>query len=100
MLEPVWFHFAGSAPVLLRNEVEETIRSAGVPGDHVEFYVDLLCDLGFLGIESGSGFRYPRDEAEREVLREVSKQVARRRSPPTVECYRINTAFHEVLQVR
>ncbi len=100
-LESILYEFAGASPILLRTQVESIIRAAGVDDDGVAFYVNLLCDLNFLGIESADGFRYARHEAERRLLREVAaRAAARTQGPELQERYEVNRAFDDVLGIR
>jgi hypothetical protein len=98
-LEEVLISFAGSPPVLTQRDVEDAIRRAGLVGNEVEHYLDLLCDVNFLGIGTLSGeFVFPWDERRRQTLRVVARRVAERHGE-TQEQYQINPAFFPVLQI-
>ena len=96
-LEQVLYEFAGVAPVLNRGETESLFASAGVEGADVEFYLNLLCDISFLGIETTAGFRYSGHEEERRTLRNVAKVLAARSDRD--EKFTINPTFYQVLQI-
>lgn len=102
MLEAILYEFAGSAKIVSRHEVERNIRQSGVSGvtdDMVPRYVDLLCDLGFLGIETSEGkYEFPQDAGRRRVLQVVARKLAERRGSPC-EVYCVNTPFYPVLAI-
>jgi hypothetical protein len=100
-LGKILYEFAGVSPELPYTEVRSIIQAAGVVDLDIEFYVDLLCDLNFLGIVTRDGYALARDEGERTVLREVAKRVARQQGGlGAEESYWVNRAFHDVLQIR
>ena len=72
---------------------------ASVDDSDANWYIDLLCDIGFLGISTTKPqkFRYSREESERSTLREISKRLAA--SSSTEETFEINPAFYQVLQI-
>ena len=96
-LEGILYEFAGTGRTIDLVEVIERMTKAGVVGSESEWYVDLLCDIGFLGISTNQGFRYSRDESERIRLREIAKRLAARADEN--ESFEINPAFHQVLQI-
>ncbi|HUF53678.1 MAG TPA: hypothetical protein VMR52_07890, partial [Dehalococcoidia bacterium] len=96
-LEAVLYEFAGAPRVLEAEDVVSRIRDAGVHGADLEFYIDLLCDINFLGIETTSGFKLAADESERRTLRNVAAKLAERSGAG--EKYEINPPFYQVLQV-
>ena len=98
-LEAVLYEFAGSAAELTRSQVEAQIGAAGVTGDDVSRYVDLLCDLNFLGIgANGKAFRFTQTERERKVQQVISRKLAEH-GGASQETYRVNPAFYPVLQI-
>ena len=99
-LEAVLYEFAGSSRILTRSEVAETIAKAGVSAEDVERYLNLLCDLGFLGIETARDkYEFPQSEEERRVRQVVARKVAER-SFLGQERYAINSVFSPVLAIR
>lgn len=96
-LEAVLYEFAGTDRQLLREDVESIFAVAGVVADDSEFYLNLLCDISFLGIETASGFHYSRDEEERRTLRNIARVIATRRGRG--ELFEVNPAFYQVLQI-
>jgi hypothetical protein len=96
-LESVLYEFAGADNNLEKKEIEQRMASADVAGDDVEFYIDLLCDIGFLRVLTPTGFRLPPHERERRTMREVARQIALSRDGD--EAFEINTAFHWILQI-
>lgn len=97
-LEGVLYEFAGAPKIMAETEVQESIRRAGVDEEDIDFYLDLLCDVNFLGVETVDGYRFPVDEGDRQMLRAVATTVSRKRA--SGQCsYQINAAFHQVLQI-
>jgi len=97
-LEAVLYEFAGCDSILSSKEIEGRMTKAQVGASDIEFYVDLLCDVGFLGIQSGNEFRFPSHESERQTLRRIARQMAGG-NEPTEEMYRVNPAFYQILQI-
>ena len=96
-LEEVLYEFAGATTKLNRKEIESRFALAGVENKDVDFYLDLLCDISFLGIETTTGFRYSGDEEERRTLRNIAKVLASKNDRN--EEFAINPAFYQVLQI-
>ena len=97
-LEHILIEFAGQEPSLTATEVRQLVSEAGVDGNDVGEYVDLLCDINFLGIELRNGsVDFPRDENERRRLQAVSHRIAK--AAGTEERYSINPAFKALLQI-
>ena len=96
-LEEVLYEFAGADADLKLEEIESLFASAGVEGSDVEFYLNLLCDISFLGIETNTGFQYSSHEEERRTWRNIAKALAARSD--RTESFAINPAFYQVLQI-
>ena len=94
----VLFCFSRADTVLKRSEVEARIHRVVLSKEDVSFYLNLLCDLSFLGIETNRGFRFARDESEREFLLETARNAIRDEGHDE-ESYVINAAFYDVLQI-
>ena len=97
-LEKVLFEFAGAPKTTNVEDITSRLLRAGVEDSDHEFYINLLCDINFLGIKTNEGYRYPKDENERRNLREVVRRL------PSGDCsepgtYQVNAAFHQVLQI-
>lgn len=97
-LENILVEFAGVEGVMRRSEVERTIGQAVLNTADITYYFNLLCDIGFLGIETKGRYQFASDESDRETLRRVSQSVANRQGRE--ESYLINPAFHPVLQIQ
>ena len=82
---------------LLKEEVESLFSTAGVEIDDSEFYLNLLCDINFLGVETANGFHYPGDEEERRTLRNIARVIAARQGRS--EMFELTPAFYQVLQI-
>ena len=96
-LEAILYEFAGANTIVTIKEIQDCILTAGVDEGDVNQYTDLLCDIGFLGVASGDGFRYPHDEIERHTLRQISRRIANRLKID--EKFEIGPAFYSVLQI-
>ena len=96
-LEEVLFEFAGVPKIVDRETVEAAMGRASLTGDDAEYYINLLCDIGFLGIGTNHGYEYPNDENRRVMLRRVAHNIASSRSE--TETFEINPAFYTVLQI-
>jgi hypothetical protein len=97
-LEAVLYEFAGAPRTMRESEVKATIARAGVEQLDIDFYLNLLCDVNFLGIETPQGYRFPAHEGEREMLRTVAATIAANRKRRD-HSYQINAAFHQVLGI-
>ena len=96
-LEAVLYEFAGVGMTVTMPEIRRRMLAVGVEGMDADWYINLLCDVGFLGISTRSGFRYSREESERLTLREIASRLAARAGE--VEVFEINPAFYRVLQI-
>ena len=96
-LEAVLYQFAGSDKVVDRKRIQAILASAGVDEADANFYLDLLCDISFLGIEARDTFRYSINEEHRRSLRNVANVIASREQRD--EEFEINPAFYQVLQI-
>ena len=96
-LEAILYEFAGAPKVILRPEIEKRFQDAEVEEVDFDFYINLLCDVNFLAIESNSGYVYSSDEADRDIKRQVAGRIARRRG--SHESYEVSSAFWHVLQI-
>lgn len=96
-LEEVLYEFAGVDRVVDKSEIELRFQEAGVERQNMEFYLDLLCDISFLGVETSNGFKYVIDEEQRRTLRRVANVLASRAGRR--EKFEINPAFYQVLQI-
>ena len=96
-LEAVLYEFSGADSEITRDDIETRFSKVGVEGEDVDFYLDLLCDVSFLGIETRSGFQFSAHEEERRTLRNVARVLATNQSRR--EKFVINPAFYQVLQI-
>ena len=96
-LEEVLYEFAGATQILSLSEIRRRMTQAKVEGSEADFYLDLLCDIGFLGISSTTGFRYSLEEGQRSLLRKIASRLAANSN--SEEKFVINPAFYQVLQI-
>ena len=96
-LEGVLYEFAGAGRAVTLPDIIERMSKADVEDRDLAWYIDLLCDIGFLGISTSNGFRYSREESERIRLREIAKRLAAQAGE--IEHFEINPAFYQVLQI-
>ena len=97
-LENVLYEFAGTDKILTRKDLESLFATAQVDESDFDFYIDLLCDINFLGIEVGRGFQFPRDEEDRRTIRNMARVIATRDGRS--ERFQLNPAFYPVLQIQ
>ncbi len=97
-LEAILYEFAGCPNIVTLSEVYRFLEAAEVDETDKEYYLDLLCDIGFLGIQTNTGFRYVSDESERRMTRRVSQSIASRNSEGE-ETFEVNSAFYYILQI-
>jgi hypothetical protein len=97
-LEAVLYEFAGAPKTVTAREVASRIAKAGVSEADVDFYINLLCDVNFLAVQTASGFKFPSDEQERSMLRSVARKLPAERGWGE-EAYEINAAFYQALQI-
>ena len=96
-LEPILYEFAGAGRTINMPDIRRRMAMADVDDDEADWYIDFLCDIGFLGILTTRGFRYSREEGERSILRGISNRLAKQTG--VVEEFEINPAFYQVLQI-
>ena len=97
-LEAVLYEFAGAPKIVTEGDVRARMSRASVTGPDSDFYLNLLCDVNFLGIFTVDGYRFPADEGERQVLLEMAKRITADRGLDQTS-FQINAAFHQVLQI-
>ena len=98
-LESILFEFAGAPKTITSEDITVRLEKAGVEVFDYEFYIDLLCDINFLGVRTVNGeFRYSKDENERRTLREIARRLPLEEGKNS-SMYEINVAFHQVLQI-
>ena len=96
-LEAVLYEFAGTGKEMLKEDIESLFATAGVEFNDSDFYLNLLCDINFLGIETAAGFHYSRDEEERRTLQNIARVIAARNGRS--EMFEVNPTFYQVLQI-
>ena len=97
-LETILVDFAVAKETMTRSDVVDLPEKSGVLERDIEFYMNLLVELDFLGVVTSDGVRYAKDEFERELLIRVARSAASNREPYE-ESYSVNRAFHDVLQI-
>ena len=97
-LQEILYEFAVAGETIVTAPTIQTrLAQAGVAIQDTEDYINLLCDIGFLGISGPSEFVYPADEMERTHQRRLASLSARRAD--TDEVFEINPVFHPELQI-
>ena len=98
-LEAILYEFAVAGETIVTVPTIQTrLADAEVAKQDMEGYVNLLCDIGFLGISGSGGFVYPADEMERTHQRRFASLSARRTKMD--EVFEINPVFHPELQIK
>ena len=97
-LQEILYEFAVAGETIVTVPTIQTrLTQAGVAIQDTEVYINLLCDIGFLGISGPGEFVYPADEMERTHHRRLASLSARRTD--TDEVFEINPVFHPELQI-
>ena len=96
-LELLLIEFAGSTKIVSLPKVRECMKRANVTGEDANWYLDLLCDIGFLGITTAEGIHYSAEESERSRLRGIAKRLAVQTG--STETFAINPAFYGALEI-
>ena len=97
-IEAILYEFAVAGETIVSvPSIQTRLADAGVATQDADGYINLLCDIGFLGISSLGGFKYPADEMERAHLRRLASLSARRTNID--EVFEINPVFHPELQI-
>jgi hypothetical protein len=99
LMEEVLFEFAGAGHTLSEVEVFSRISKAGVAPVDIGFYVNLLCDVNFLGIRTIDGYVFPEDENDREMRLEIARRLLAGGAWPDDELFQVSPAFYQVLQI-
>ena len=96
-LEEILYEFASAGTTVSLSDIELRMANVDVVGADAEWYLNLLCDIGFLGISTSQGFRYPSEESERSRLMQIAGRRAAQNG--SKEMYEINSAFYYELQI-
>lgn len=96
-LGPIMLEFAGFPAQVSLADVESCLAKANVEEPDQEYYLNLLCDIGFLGIARNGTFQYPTDERQRALWRSVANRIASQQG--IQETYEVHKAFHSVLEI-
>ena len=96
-LEAVLISFAGAQKRVSSEETIGRIKAAGVDDNDVDHYINLLCDIGLLGIARGDTFEYPSNETDRSRWRSIAEGIAK--SNRETQMYEIHSAFRPVLGI-
>jgi hypothetical protein len=97
-MESILYEFAGAGRIVSMSDVFSRFDRAGVTTEERSFYVNLLCDVNFIGIQTASGFRFSANEDERQTLIEVARRLRVERQWAD-DSFEVNPAFHHVLQI-
>ena len=73
------------------------MKRANVTGEDVNWYLDLLCNIEFLGIITIEGIHYSAEGSERSRLRGIAKRLAIQTG--STETFAINPAFYGALEI-
>jgi len=98
-MEAVLFEFAGAGAFLSEVDVRTRVLSAGVAERDADFYVNLLCDVSFLGIRTAQGYVFAQDENQRHMLLEVGRRLTTPEGWGDDLLFQVNAAFHLALQI-
>jgi hypothetical protein len=98
-LEDIIYEFAGATPVLDEQQVNAIISNARIASANLQYTVQHLCNLTFLGVEvKPNEFRFAEDHAESQKNTVLAQHPSR--SCPGPPRYKINPAFWTFLEVQ
>lgn len=96
--EELLYEFAGERPILNRRDLERLFRKADIPNSKHDYALSLLCDLTFLGLETGpDSFQFIYDERTKGVLESLARKEAERRGE---QRFKVNVPFHSYLEIQ
>ncbi len=98
-LETLLYEFVGAEEIINHNDILEMIKVCEIHERKSDEVVDLLCDMAFLGRETGRGkFEFQYNEDNKVKLHVMARKTAQARADG-VERFRINQAFHPYLEI-
>ncbi len=97
-MEAVLYEFAGCPRTLSETEVRTRIAKSGAVAMEIDFYLNLLCDVNFMGIRTSEGYEYSEDETRREGMLQVARRLVKAVWPGE-EMFSVNPAFFQALQI-
>ena len=97
-LEGVLYEFAGSLDEVTESEVKQRIQRVCSESSDVDFYLNLLCDVNFLGIHTPNGPSFPDNENERQKQLHLAATLAREGGDGQIR-FQIHPAFYDALEI-
>lgn len=99
-LEALLYEFVGHEEIIDCNDVLEAMEVCNIPNDKLDYVVELLCDLTFLGREVERGrFEFLHNEENKTKFQVMARKTAEG-CADRVERFRINEPFHAYLEIR
>lgn len=94
--ENLFIGFAGSAPIVTRQQISEAIEYANL-SVNIDHAIDVLCDVTFLGLETKEDvFEYIYDASRKKIIRSLASKLTAKMG---VERYQINKPFYKHLGI-
>jgi len=92
------YEFAGEPHILTRRDLQRLFRKADIPSSKHDYALSLLCDLTFLGLETGPDrFQFIYDERTKGVQESLARKEAERRGE---QRFKVNVAFRSYLEIQ
>lgn len=96
-LEELLYEFAGAPQIIDYDEVSSTISKIGIT--HTTEVIDLLCELTFLGLETGTDkFEYMNETRSKRILQRLAERTVQS-SETKIQRFKIHNAFHAYLGI-
>lgn len=100
VLEAFLYEFVGASEIVDSSFVLQAIKNCNIAEDKLDFVIELLCDLTFIGREIEEGrFEFSYNEDEKAKLQAMARKTVEKRKNKVMR-FRINNAFHSYLEVK
>jgi hypothetical protein len=95
--ENLLYEFAGEHKIVTRSKIENYLEKFGISNDKYDYFIRILCELTFIGVEIESDiFEFMYDESRRKVMFVLARKLA---DSSGEERFMINTPFHSYLEI-
>lgn len=99
-LEAILYEFVGANEIVLHSEVVDILTKCNVEKDRIDYVIQLLLNLTFLGLEiSKDKFVFIYNESDKRKYQVLAQKLIRHEKMKEPR-YQINKPFHSFLEVR
>jgi len=100
VLESFLYEFVGASEIVDSKFILRAMKNCKIAENKLDFVIELLCDLTFLGREVETGrFEFSHNEDEKEKLKAMARKTMEKRKSKTMQ-FRIHNAFHSYLEIK